>query len=343
MTYESLFPFCCGGPAGRPSLRDGGTGCDRSGGDAPPAEETVTVHLNLLGDFDVAVDQDPLTRSESSDDVYAINVIYDDGQYAYGLFDNVADMVITLLSNHRYTFECSLIKNAKNTIFYGQAFNNAYSGYAYPFQTSASNSTLVNNRFILGTGVKFTGLQSSNTHMASTSSPSTSNYSKYAPGVNRFYGRTANYNPVPNGTIDIYLKRVVFGTKFVISGLQEGYLTIKAGDIFTSTYLSDGVIERIYTCPDVYNAWNQDLPLVYTVELTYTSDRGEGSGTLWNLSQSRDIQFRRNVMTTVNIQLAPDLSGIRVNLTEEEMDPDNDIHLGINTDGLIDIIVNPND
>ena len=112
-----------------------GTGCDRSGGDAPQAE----------GDFNVEVDQEPLTRAESSDDAYAINVTYEDGQYAYGLFDNVADMTITLLSNHRYTVECCLVKNAKNTLFYGQAFNNAYTGYAYPFQTSSSNSTLVNN------------------------------------------------------------------------------------------------------------------------------------------------------------------------------------------------------
>lgn len=46
-------------------------------------------------------------------------------------------------------------------------------------------------------------------------------------------------------------------------------------------------------------------------------------------------------MTTVNVQLKPDLSGGLFDLTEEPLDDDNDIHLGINTDGLIDIDVNP--
>lgn len=320
-----------------------GTGCDRSGGDAPQAEETVTVHLNLIGDFNVEVDQEPLTRAESSDDAYAINVTYEDGQYAYGLFDNVADMTITLLSNHRYTVECCLVKNAKNTLFYGQAFNNAYTGYAYPFQTSSSNSTLVNNRFVIGNGVKFTGLQSGNAHLHSNSSPSTSNYSQYAPGVNRFYGRTSGYEPVPNGTIDVYLKRVVFGARFEVEGLQEGSLKIEAGDFYTSTKSANGLwSEQIYTFPGVYDVWNNDLPLVFNVKLTYTSDRGQGSGTLWNITQNREVQFKRNVMTTVTAKVNPDLSGLTFDIAEEEMDPDNEIYLGINTDGLIDIIVNPN-
>ena len=46
-------------------------------------------------------------------------------------------------------------------------------------------------------------------------------------------------------------------------------------------------------------------------------------------------------MTTVNIELNPDLSGAVFTLTEEEMGEDNNIDMGINTDGLIDIVVKP--
>ena len=46
-------------------------------------------------------------------------------------------------------------------------------------------------------------------------------------------------------------------------------------------------------------------------------------------------------MTTINITLNPDLSGAFFDLVEEELD-ENDIDLGINTDGYIDIDVNPN-
>mgnify|MGYP006317082985 CR=1 FL=1 len=46
-------------------------------------------------------------------------------------------------------------------------------------------------------------------------------------------------------------------------------------------------------------------------------------------------------MTTVNIDLNPDLSGAVFSITEEEMDEENVIDMGINTDGLIDVVVKP--
>ena len=307
--------------------------------------EKFTVSLNIDGDFDVAVDQNPLTKAGvSSNDAYGINVYYDkegDGTtndiYAYGLFDNVADMSITLLSNHKYRVCCTLIKDAKTMLYFGQAFNNTYSGYCYPFQTSSSGSTLLNNKFIIGTGVSLTGMHSGNAHIASTTSPSTSNATKNA-SVNRFYGETDQYEPVPNGTIDVYLKRVVFGAKFVISGVKEGSLRVTCGDFFNKTFSKDDAgTEKIYSFTDIYTCWQKETPMVVKISFTYTSARG----TLWDISQSQDIQFKRNMMTTVNVALKPDLSGGLFDLTEEPMGDDNDINMGINTDGLIDINVNP--
>ena len=73
-----------------------------------PEGEKYTVSLNIDGDFDLSVDQNPLTKATPVD-AYGINVYYDkegdgvtDNIYAYGLFDNVPDMTITLLSNHKY-------------------------------------------------------------------------------------------------------------------------------------------------------------------------------------------------------------------------------------------------
>lgn len=324
------------------------TGCQKTE-KAYGGGKEVTVSLSLTGEFDVEVSQDPLTKASSSNDAYAINVYYDrDGDgvqndiYAYGLFDNVADMTITLLSNHKYKFICTLVKDAKNTLYYGQAFNNTYSGYAYPFHTSASNSTQITNRFIIGTSTYFSGIGTGYSHIITTTSPSTSNYTVY-PKVNRFYGITSDYEPVPNGTISIYLKRAVFGARFVVKGLQEGVLTVDAsnstyGSFYSSTYNkdSDGV-ETIYTFPDVSGVYDNDLPLVASISLKYDSDRG----VLWDMSQSKDIQFKRNVMTTVNIDLNPDLSGAIFSITEEALFEENVIDMGINTDGLIDIVVKP--
>ncbi len=315
--------------------------------------EEMTVSLKLDGDFDAFVDQEPMTKAGTSNDAYGINVYYDDKEgdgatndpYAYGLFDNVADMTITLLSKHKYTVQCTLVKNARNTLYFGQAFGNTYSGYADPFQTRdfssnviSPNSTPITNKFIIGTSICFSGFDSGDAHVASTS-PTVGNSTKCA-SVNRFYGETRQYEPVAGGKIDVYLKRVIFGAKFVVTGLKEGTLDVKCGDFFSKTYnTDDGGDEKIYTFPNVYKVWLNDTPLTENVTISYASARGK----LWNISQEQKVQFKRNVMTTMNIQVNPDLSGANFNVTEEELEDDNVIDMGINTDGLIDIIVNPED
>lgn len=313
-------------------------------GPDPADGREMTVRLNLDGDFDIDLQQDPLTRAGSTNDAYGINVYYDkegdgiqDDRYAYGVFDNTADMTITLLSNHKYKVVCTLVKDAKNTLYFGQAFGNAYSGYAYPFQTGASGSTLVGNKFIIGTSDILSGMSSGNAHIAATTSPSAGNATPNA-SVNRFYGETSDYEPVPNGTINVYLKRVVFGAKFVISGVKEGRLKVTCGDFFDKTYSADNEgSPAIYSFTDIYTCWQKETPLTAEISFTYTSNRG----TLWDITQSQTIQFRRNVMTTVNVRLTPDLSGGLFELEEEPLDEENIIDMGINTDGLIDIIVNP--
>lgn len=313
----------------------------------------VTVSLNLKGDFDVDVTQDPLTKA-SSNDAYGINVYYDkesDGVtndvFAYGLFDNVPAMTITLLSGHKYRFACALIKDAKNVLYYGQAFSNSYSGYAYPFQTSSSGSTQLGNRFIINeNNIYLSGIGSGKVHLKATSSPSSSNATNYA-SVNRFYGETDQYSPVPNGTVEIYLKRVIFGARFVVNGVQEGSVKVTCGDFYNRTYTEDDAgMETIYTFADPFACWNWEqsnsdpYSFVPTVSINYTSDRG---GSLWNLSKSMTVTFKRNVMTTITINLTPDLSGANFTLTEEPLGDDNDINIGIDGNSLIDINVNPND
>ena len=320
-----------------------GTSCSEMKGNIIE-EEAITVALKLTGDYGLEVTQDPLTRA-SSNDAYGINVFYDkegDGAtndiYAYGLFDNVAAMTITLLSGHKYKFTCGLVKDAKTVLYFGQAFSNAYSGYAYPFQTTSSGSTLVGNRFIIGDGVYLSGIGEGGVHLKGNSSPSSSNSTQYA-SINRFYGETDQYEPVPNGTVDIFLKRVVFGAKFVVKGVQEGSLSVTCDAFFSRTYTNDDAgTERIYSFKNPWDCWKNETPLTTTVSIKYTSNRG---GSLWNLNNSESVTFKRNVMTTVTITVSPDLSGAYLSFTEEPFGDDNDINIGLNTDGLIDIIVNP--
>lgn len=309
----------------------------------PP--ESYVVSIGLSGEFIETTTESLSTRlGTPTNDVYGINVYYDKDDddlindlYAYGLFDNREDMTITLLSGHKYKFECSLIKDAKTTLFYGQCFGKAYSGFAYPFQTGNQSSTMVENRFIIGTSTYLTGIKNGAAHTASVTSPSTSNANSYA-SVNRFYGETTDYTPTQGGTVTIELKRVVFGAKFIIQGVAQGTLTASCGSFWSKTVTADDEgSTTIYTFPNVYDCWKNGTDLTATVNLSFVSDRGS----YWNLSRSSSVTFKRNVMTTVTIDVTPDLSSGNINFTEEEMTVDNDINLGINSDGLIDVIVNP--
>lgn len=313
---------------------------------APPNEspEMYTVSLNFSGDIEVS--QEPLGRGTATNDVYGINVYYDkekDGDcndiYGYGVFNNEEDMNIALLAGYKYKFECTLVKNGINTLYIGQAFSNKYTGVCYPFQTNSSYSTEIGNKFIIGTAAYLSGIKSGKAHLAGVT-PSTSNYDSYA-SINRFYGETDNYTPSKGGEVVIYLKRVIFGAKFVITGVQEGTLEASCGSFWSKTTTTDDAgVETIYSYPDVYNCWKNESNLTETVTLKFTSDRGK----IWNLSGSQSVTFKRNVMTTVNINVSPDLSSGTFTLTEEplEVDP-NYIDLEINGEGIIDTPVNPED
>lgn len=310
----------------------------------PPEKSSVyTVSLGFSGDIDVS--QEPLTRATSTNDIYGINVYYDkdkDGDikdvYAYGLFDNKEDMIISLLSGHKYKFECSLVKDGKKTLYYGQAFGQKYSGFCYPFQTNLTNSTMLKNEFVIGTSERLTGIKSGKAHISSTTSPSTSNATDYA-SVNRFYGEATDYIPTVGGQVVIALKRVVFGAKFVITGVKEGTLTASCGSFWSKkTTTDDEGNATIYSFSDVYDCWKNESTYSAKLELSFDSDRGSD----WDLKNSSTITFKRNVLTTVKINVSPDLSSGVFTFVEEALDEgENYIDMEINSDGVIDTVVKP--
>lgn len=320
-------------------------GCSEGGikDEMAQREKAYVVSFAITGDVDVSYE--PLTRSTSTDDIYGINVYYDknkDGKintvYAYGLFDNVGDMTIPLLSGYKYKFECSLVKNGKNKLYSGPAFGQSYIGYCYPFQTGASTPTILGNKFILGT-TRLTGLQSGDAHLKGKI-PSSSNFVPM-PSIARYYGETTDYVPTKNGKVTIALKRTVFGARFIVTGIQhDGTLSASCGNIWSKTISQDEEgIETMYSYNDVYDCWKNESNLTYSVKASYTTTRGEK----WDWSEN--VTFKRNVMTTVTINVDVDhylLYG-SIGFSEEPLNGDNYIDLEINGHGIIDTPVDPTD
>lgn len=306
----------------------------------------ITVSLGVGGDFTVS--SDPATKAGTDDGIYGINVYFDkekdsktDDIYAYGVFDNVADMTITLLSGYKYRFVCTFAKNGEHALYYGQYDGNTYMGYAKPFQTNKHTSTELGNKFIYTnqTGEYLSGLGTGNAVVSVSGSP----YDQQYPRIHRYYGELDSYTPVAGGVATIPLKKTVFGLKLIIKGVPEGSLNAKVvtgsytllDKTATSTDYVSG--SDLHSYANVYDCWKNESTLAGTVSWTYTSSKFSQ----WNLSGSSNITFKRNVLTTVTVSVTPDSASASISLTEEEWDDENTINMGINTDGLIDIIVNP--
>lgn len=121
--------------------------CSNNEDELPPKEqeqtnqETYTISFNLGGEF-ISTSETPLSRTEvTPKKIYGINVYYKkDGDtnyqnYAYGLFDNIKDMTISLIGGYKYKFECSMVQNDADTLYHD---DNMYYAPFYKYLNSAT-------------------------------------------------------------------------------------------------------------------------------------------------------------------------------------------------------------
>lgn len=311
--------------------KDAGTDQPQTPDQPSEQPEKVTVSFAVKGD--VTIEEDPLSTSRAagveteSTDLYGINIYYDEDKdgvindvYGYGLFDNVADMTVSLLTGYKYKFVCSLVKDGKNKIFTSTNSSNDKEYYS-PFQRSGqdfqensyyydyysydSYSTILGNKFVLGTDFHLTGLGQGR-------GDKNDGYSySYFP-ADRYYGETTDYIPKEGGVVNISMKRCAFGAKFVVTGVTDGEFTFFLRDNRSvedeikriSGITSDTTYEgEIFTYDNVYGCWKkvmegQDFSQDFMLYMYWT--RGNG------VTQELDpltVTFKRNIMTTVNIRL----------------------------------------
>ena len=257
-------------------------------------EACYDVDLELTDfDFDVSVE----TRAASTKTIYGINVYYDkekdgvqDDFYAYGLFDTTSSMNITLIGGYKYRFVCSVVRDADDWLYYGPYGSNNFSGYAKPFQLSSSNSTAVQNKFLIGSSASgyLSGLGSGNAVIQSSNSNGYADSGRY-PSLERYYGEYADYEPVPNDKVIIPVKKTFFGNKLIVNGVSGGTVSVtcKIGSdnvwtkgSITSNFEGTG---SIYSYNEVYNCWKNEPNLTGTVSFTYDSNRGDW----WDISKSK--------------------------------------------------------
>ena len=186
-------------------------GCDNKIGEIVENEEFVAVRLKATGEL--IETQQPLTKSSQQSGLYGmqITVSNSDEKVAYGVFDNLDNMVIMLPKNKKMDIEMTYLPNGKEDIYYWSDCN----CYDIPLNTfgwgESPLNTLIYSKneylYALGSGknVKTNNNRVNSLHLE----------------VDRYYGYYSNYTPSENGIIYMDMKRAVFGLTFKAKKVEE--------------------------------------------------------------------------------------------------------------------------
>ena len=80
-------------------------------------KDIIKVSLKLNGD--IVSSDSPITRADTeSRDLIGIAVYKGTEKFAYGIFDNLNDVSIYLKAGSKYKFKCTLIKEAKDKLYF---------------------------------------------------------------------------------------------------------------------------------------------------------------------------------------------------------------------------------
>ena len=313
-------------------------------------QETYTISFDLGGEF-ISTSETPLSRTEViSKKIYGINVYYkkDDNSpyqnYAYGLFDNIEDMTISLIGGYKYKFECSMVQNDVDTLYYKQQINSNIEYYA-PFHRGTSNNysfygVALENKFNISTtynSIRFIGLQ------GGLSSTKGNTISSTYPRLDRFYGELTDYIPTKEGVAKIDLKRTAFGFKFIVTPPTDGTLSVNNNysgiDPNIKISSDDSTVETsaIYTFYDVYRCWEvEKYTEDFTIKLTWVRANGATQ------TFEKVVTAKRNVMTTINVNVNGSSTDSSLGVKEEDtpMGSEN-VDMNFNGGDLDDNEVNP--
>lgn len=366
-----------------------------AGAEDTPQSVGKAVNVSFAFKGDITIEESPLLKAAGeeteSTDLYGINVYYDkerdgdiDDVYGYGLFDNIADMNISLLTGYKYKFVCSLVKDGKNEVAYNNykfycyyfstySYSSPDEGYCMPFCHTDIKSyredsfnygyntndnyygmlpTRVANEFILGDSYHLTGLGMGGTNNFKAeddtkiygdreyswgygSDIGNGGYKKY-PETDRYYGETTDYVPTEGGVVTIEMKRCVFGMKLNVTGVTDGSLEIffddNSGNSSSNYYAYiyfDGITsdmkEAIYTFDDIYQCWSDAMRSNTYYKDMYMHIVWNRGNNIAQTLETKLVSFKRNVLTTINVNLngASDENSFNLDIEADAMTNEN--------------------
>lgn len=259
----------------------------------PGEPKEYIVSLGLTGEIDI--EESPLSKAGNNDlygiQVYSKTYKTDYKPYAHGLFNDRALLKIKLKSNEIYKFIVSMVPDGVRTIWYNME------GYCHPFYVNGKEYKL-NNVFEYNE-LHFDGLDKGSAAIY-INSPILFD----VPNIERYYGEISEYTPMENNVVSINMKRVCFGAKFIADGLTEGklHITLKGAPDLIISHGSDNEIKAIFTFghrhPNAQSWLLDDYSEIIPLSVSWEKN----SGVVIDLI-NKDITFKRNILTTINIKV----------------------------------------
>lgn len=300
-------------------------------------QKKYTVRLSCAGELDIT--QQPLTRYTPTDnDLYAVSVSQkptsaspstSSKDYAYGLFDNLANVELEVLADHKYNVSVYMIVDGKNKVYSDSTYVSdvLHRCYAEPFKVSKSSGVefgVLTNKFTYSNTEHLLSYDKLREVNASSASYLNENIESY-------YGRSGEFVPTTDGeTISIHMERMTYGIKFVAGDfLSEGVLKIKLST--TGLLQNHSKTFRItpdnrtyettfrYHSPGNWYNYENLLDAKYTLSLNIEWQKND-TKTI-KLKQT-DIQVNRLKQTVVNINMYEDqvLGNSSLSATYEDID-----------------------
>lgn len=179
-------------------------------------QEYVTVQLGMGGELDVTYE--PMTRGNDNNDLYGIQVYSAPkdqenpswSYYAYGTFDDVDDLTVSLLKGFQYKFVATMVVDGKSKIYCSTSNN----GYHYPFYVFGQGSYgSLDNKFTYSASSYISYIDAGYSVLKDQS-----NY--YRPNTDRYYGELVGYVPEDssNDKAKIKMVRTSFQATFQAKG-----------------------------------------------------------------------------------------------------------------------------
>lgn len=308
-----------------------------------PAGKYYSVALDLQGEVaDFTVSQEPLTKveGEPTNDLYVINVYSKPAnggsytRYAYGTFDRTGGMVVNLLEGNLYQFKVTLVKDAKDKLYWEN-------DSTYHWRSSSYDGTVL-NRFIIQGWSSFNYDATQNYIFLKDY-----NYDYSHPILDRYYGGVTDYEPVENGKIAVDLYRVVFGARVNVTGLEEGQLHFQmtnAPEIVMSAdslYTPDNMYQ-LYYFADVAEFVERGEEQTETVYLTVTWTNAAGDRTVYIYDGTFvATRLKRTIFNVTLRQGAMNPGDVEFNIVQEEITDGEIIDLEGTINGGEDVEITP--